>query len=252
MKIRRIVSTIAIALSVFTFAHAQSFENVENNAKVFSLHLGATRMIYKPNSSGETLAVINEHNYPILVQANVLSEDQKSIAPFIITPPLFRLDALQSSRLRIVKTEGAFPIDRESLQWICVKAIPPKYEDKWAKEEVSGKKSDKATMNIQVSVSSCIKLFVRPADVKGQPDDVAGKIKWQKVGNKLKGVNPTPFYMDIAELRVGEKEITETHYIAPFSSYEYPMPVNGGGDVRWKVVTDYGGISKTFETGLNI
>ncbi|EAB1121088.1 molecular chaperone, partial [Escherichia coli] len=28
MKIRRIVSTIAIALSVFTFAHAQSFENV--------------------------------------------------------------------------------------------------------------------------------------------------------------------------------------------------------------------------------
>ncbi|EAB1121018.1 molecular chaperone, partial [Escherichia coli] len=26
----------------------------------------------------------------------------------------------------------------------------------------------------------------------------------------------------------------------------------GGGDVRWKVVTDYGGISKTFETGLNI
>lgn len=63
----------------------------------------------------------------------------KKYCTFIITPPLFRLDALQSSRLRIVKTEGAFPIDRESLQWICVKAIPPKYEDKWAKEEVSGK-----------------------------------------------------------------------------------------------------------------
>ncbi|NPE97657.1 Dr fimbrial biogenesis chaperone DraB, partial [Escherichia coli] len=68
-------------------------------------------------------------DYPMLVQSEVLSEDQKSPAPFVVTPPLFRLDGQQSSRLRIVRTGGEFPSDRESLQWICVKGIPPKEDD---------------------------------------------------------------------------------------------------------------------------
>lgn len=43
----------------------------------------------------------------MLVQSEVLAENQKDPAPFVVTPPLFRLDALQSSRLRIVRT-GVF------------------------------------------------------------------------------------------------------------------------------------------------
>ncbi|EHO3245598.1 fimbria/pilus periplasmic chaperone, partial [Escherichia coli] len=99
---------------------------VETTSKVFSLHLGATRVVYNPDSAGETLTVINDQDYPMLVQSEVLAEDQKGAAPFVVIPPLFRLDALQSSRLRIVRTGGDFPSDRESLQWVCVKGIPPK------------------------------------------------------------------------------------------------------------------------------
>ncbi|XTI19235.1 fimbria/pilus periplasmic chaperone [Escherichia coli] len=89
--------------------------------RYFSLRLDTTRVVYNQGSSGETLAVINEHDYPILVQAEVLLEDQRTPAPFVITPPLFRLDALQSSRLRIIQTGGDFPTDRETLQWVCIK-----------------------------------------------------------------------------------------------------------------------------------
>lgn len=74
-------------------------------------------------SSGATLAITNKHEFPILVQSDVLSEDKEMSTHFIITPPLFRLDPLQSTRLRIVRTGGNFPIDRESMQWICVKAF---------------------------------------------------------------------------------------------------------------------------------
>ena len=222
----------------------------ETNARVFSLHLGATRVVYNPASSGETLTVINDQDYPMLVQSEVLSEDQKSPAPFVVTPPLFRLDGQQSSRLRIVRAGGEFPSDRESLQWICVKGIPPKEDDRWAEGKDGEKKADKVSLNVQLSVSSCIKLFVRPPAVKGRPDDVAGKVEWQRAGNRLKGVNPTPFYINLSTLTVGGKEVKEREYIAPFSSREYPLPAGASGKVQWKVITDYGGTSKQFEAEL--
>ncbi|EEY7595537.1 aggregative adherence fimbria 3 chaperone Agg3D, partial [Escherichia coli] len=64
--------------------------------------------------------------------------------------------------------------------------------------------------------------------------------------------NPTPFYINLSELRVGGKEISEHHYIAPFSSFEYPIPVSKSSKVQWKIVTDYGGVSEFFETDINL
>lgn len=219
------------------------------SSQTFSLHLGATRVIYDPASSGATLTVLNDHEYPILVQSEVLAENQKDRAPFVVTPPLFRLDGLQSSRLRIVRTGGTFAEDRESLQWLCVKGIPPKEDDKWA-EDAKGKKADRVSLQVQFSVSSCIKLLIRPSAVKGHPDDVAGKVEWHKAGNKLTGNNPTPFYINLQELKVGGKAVRNLHYIPPYSSYEYELPAGASGKVQWKVITDYGGTSNLFESGL--
>lgn len=227
---------------------------VETTSKVFSLHLGATRVVYNPDSSGETLTVINDQDYPMLVQSEVLAEDQKGPAPFVVTPPLFRLDALQSSRLRIVRTGGDFPSDRESLQWVCVKGIPPKEDDKWAVDDKGNKKkpADSVSLQVQFSVRSCIKLFVRPSSVKGHPEDVAGNVTWQKAGNKLKGNNPTPFFINLSELKVSGKDVKDRHYIAPFSSYEYTLPAGVAGKVQWQVITDYGGKSKLFESETSL
>ncbi|EOT0190030.1 fimbria/pilus periplasmic chaperone [Escherichia coli] len=229
---------------------AKILPEMEAHSKVFSLHLGVTRVVYNPDLSGESLTVINDQDYPMLVQSAVLTEDQKSPAPFVVTPPLFRLDGLQSSRLRIVRTGGSFPSDRESLQWVCVKGIPPKEDDKWAEGVNKSKPADKVSLQVQFSVSTCIKLFVRPSAVKGRPDDVAGQMEWTKSGEKLKGVNPTPFFINLSELQVDGKEVRERHYIAPFSSYEYTLPAGAAGKVLWQVITDYGGKSRLFEAEL--
>ena len=144
----------------------------------------------------------------------------------------------------------AFRQTVQSLQWVCVKGIPPKEDDKWAEEANKSKSADKVSLQVQLSVSSCIKLFVRPSLVKGHPEDVAGNVTWQRAGNKLKGNNPTPFFINLSELKMGGKEVNERHYIAPFSSYEYPFPAGATGKVQWQVITDYGGKSKQFETEL--
>jgi len=45
-------------------------------------------------------------------------------APFLITPPLFRLDAKEDNVLRVVRTGGNLPGDRESLYWLNIKPFP--------------------------------------------------------------------------------------------------------------------------------
>ena len=50
---------------------------------------------------------------------------------------------------------------------------------------------------------------------------------------------------------MGKKEITDPHYIEPFSSYEYQIPTNGAKKVEWKIITDYGGVGKNFEEFLD-
>ncbi len=226
---------------------AETETQMETFARVFSLHLGETRVIYNPDSAGSSMSVINDQDYPILVQSEVLTESRKAKAPFVVTPPLFRLDALQSSRLRIVRTGGGFPTDRESLQWLCVKGIPPKDGDKWG--DGKSEKAGKVSLQMQFSINSCIKLFVRPSTVKGHSEDVAEKIEWQKVGNKLKGINPTSFYINLSKLKIGGKAL-EQHYIAPFSFYEFDLPAGAAGKVQWAVITDYGGVSRQFESEL--
>lgn len=233
-----------------SMAHASEKE-MDVSSKVFSLHLGATRIVYHPDSSGETMTVINDQDYPMLVQSEVLEEDQKTRAPFVVTPPLFRLDGLQSSRLRIIRTGGEYPTDRESLQWLCVKGIPPKANDKWAEDGDNNKKiADNVSLQVQLSVSSCIKLFIRPSAVKGHPDDVAGQVEWKRKEGKLEGINPTPFYMNLSELKVGGKNVEGRRFIAPFSSHEYKFPPGSSGKVQWQIITDYGGKSKVFEAYL--
>lgn len=225
-------------------------QNTSDKDNFFGVELGATRVIYDPTSPGAALSVKNNQNYPMLVQSQVFAEDAKSKAPFTVTPPIFRLDGQQTSRIRIIRTGGDFPQDREALQWLCVKGIPPENDDEWAKSDSTKSLNKQSSLVVKFSVNNCIKLFVRPNAVKGRPEDVAGKVTWEKQGRVLKGSNPTPFYINLMELKVGKENIKSMHYIPPYGSYSFELPVSSSGDVQWKIVTDYGGESEIFKAAL--
>lgn len=218
---------------------------METHTQTFSVRLSATRVIYDPSSMGATLTVTNPQDYPILVQSHVLAEDMKGKAPFVVTPPLFRLDGQQQSRLRIVRTGGDFAKDRESIQWLCVKGIPPKADYEWAKDKDGKSAADNKTisLNVQMSINSCIKLFVRPYSVKGHPDDVAASLVWYRQGNQLKATNDSPFYMNLSSLTVGGRVVRGLHYVPPFSSYNFTLPEGASGKIAWRIINDYGGES---------
>jgi len=81
-------------------------------------------------------------------------------APFLITPPLFRLDAKEDNVLRVVRTGGNLPGDRESLYWLNIKAIP-------SSKHVEGMNT------LQIAINTRIKLLYRPSSIQGKPEDVA-------------------------------------------------------------------------------
>ena len=225
---------------------------IKTEIKDYVVTLGATRVIYDPNGHGEELWVENSQDYPMLVQSRTLDESTKKSAPFIVTPPLFRLDGHQRGRLRIVRTGGNFPADRESIQWLCVKAIPPSGGDAWAKSKKNDKGQTIPTLGMKVSLNNCIKLFTRPASIHGSPTDVAGNVKWHQSGNHLSGKNDSPFYINLYTLKMNGVGVSQPHYIPPYSTQEFTLPahVQGVKKVQWQIVTDTGSKSVLYEAAV--
>lgn len=192
--------------------------------------VGGTRLIYNGEKKEASLSVTNTDAQPYLIQSWVETLNggaQK--APFIITPPLFRLDGNQKNILRIVQTGVGGADDRESMYWINIKSIP------------SGKRQDN-TNTLQIAVRTRIKLIYRPGKLNGTPEDVASKLKWSKSGNTLTVNNPTPFIMNFNQVKIGNHVVKDATFVMPMSNETFTTPPGASGPVSWRLISDYGGV----------
>lgn len=240
-----------VKLTVFLFfTHGALAVEITQKVESYSIGFGATRVIYTPSSKGADLPVWNPNDYPMLVQTVVLNEDKKGKAPYIATPPLFRLEGHQQSRIRVVRLGNVIDSDRESLRWLCLTGIPPESGDAWAMAGNNVEKQKAVTLDVKVKMTRCIKLFERPDSLKGNSLDRGGELVWRVQGERLRVDNPTPFNMSFASLHVGGREIIVSDYIPPFSSREFRYQKGGGNTVRWTLISDLGGKSKVYSTSL--
>ena len=89
--------------------------------------LERTRVIYDAGKKEAALPVANRsENLPYLLQSWVDNVQGTARGPFIITPPLFRLDAGSDSSLRIIKSSGNIANNKESLFLLTFAPFPPK------------------------------------------------------------------------------------------------------------------------------
>lgn len=193
--------------------------------------VGGTRLIYDGGKKEASLSVTNSDSNPYLIQSWAeMPNDGGDKAPFIVTPPLFRLDAGQQNLLRVVRKAGRLPEDRESLYWLNVKSIPA----------INPKKDTDNTL--QIAVKTRIKLIYRPSALKGVPEDVTDKLTWSQSGNKLTVNNPTPFVMNFQQVKVGRDEVKNVSFVGPMSSATFTTPTAASGAVSWRIITDFGGV----------
>ncbi|EGO0706244.1 fimbria/pilus periplasmic chaperone [Salmonella enterica] len=240
-------------LLVFLFGTETQAANGDTklNVKSYGLVISQNRVIFPKNASSVGITVKNPRDYPVLVHSRILAEDKKAKGGFMTTPPLFRLDPGRANVIKILPTGGDFPEDREQLQWLCVKGIPPKKDDEWARSPDGKKTGNERSMTLRLAVDNCIKLLVRPDGLSGTPVSNGDRLTWKVVGNDLVVVNPTPFYMNLSMIKLAGATVP-ADYVAPFAEKRFPLPKGKkGGLITWKILTDAGAESPAWSASLH-
>ncbi|EOK5539736.1 TPA: molecular chaperone [Enterobacter kobei] len=199
--------------------------------------IGGTRVIYDGNKKEATLSVNNPDNTPYLIQSWIETlNGGAEKAPFVITPPLYRLDHGQQNVERIIMA-GALPQDKESLYWLNIKSIP------------SAPRKDNT---LQIAIKTRIKLIYRPAALKGTaPEEVADKLTWSVAGNQLQVTNPTNYVMNFNEVTVNGKKLDDVTFVMPGSSARFNLPQGvHGGAMTFTMINDYGGPGKKHNANI--
>lgn len=197
--------------------------------------LERTRVIYDASKKEAALSVSNHsEQMPYLLQSWVDTPQETSRGPFIVTPPLFRLEAGDNSSLRIIKTDGQLPADKESLFYINVRAIPAQ------------KKADMDKQNALTLVfKTRIKLFYRPTGLKGKAYDAYKSIEYKRINNTLDIYNPSAYYVVFAGLSLGKTDLSDKiDYLAPGQHTQLTVPAIAENTVKWAAINDYGGQSQ--------
>lgn len=209
--------------------------------------IAGTRVIFPATDAEVTVRLTNDNNTPALVEAWIDSGDEHSTpdkvnTPFLITPPLFRMDPHKDQSLRIIATPAPLPADRESLFWLNVLEIPPKPSGK----AFVGKNI------LQLAIRSRLKLFYRPAGLKGDPSKAASEVTWKAVpdgkGYALEVKNPSEYHVTIVQLSAdvnGKSYDAAPGMVDPLSTLR--ISLKGltsapavGTSVSYTIVNDYG------------
>lgn len=202
-----------------------------------------TRVVYPEEQGLVSVQLTNKGQRPSLVQSwldngNEKADPKTLKLPFVITPPVSRIDPQKQQTLRVKYTGQALPKDRESLFFFNVLDIPPKP----SKADLA-----KNPNYLQFSVRSRLKFFFRPANLPYSVSEAYGKVDWKVSGNKLTVNNPTPYHLtySYAKVVVNGKSIEakDADMVAPFSRRIFTLKANASqkGVVEWAVINDFGG-----------
>lgn len=189
--------------------------------------IGGTRVIFEGAKKEATINITNPDNTPYLIQSWIDMQDGVSgKAPFIITPPLYRLDGGQKNLERIVMT-SSLPQEQESLFWLNIKAIPS---------------ASKQMNALQIALKTRIKLIYRPEGLRAStPEEQANKLTWQQSGNAIQVNNPTPYVINFNEITLGGRKLDDVTYVLPGASARFSLPEGvSGHSLTFKVINDYG------------
>lgn len=204
------------------------------------IQVGRTRVIYDANKKEVALPLTNkETELPWLIQSWTDTGDGKTRGPFIITPPLFRLDPQKEQSLRITWSGQALPQDRESLFYLNIRTIPAQ-----AKEQEN--------QNVlRLIYKTRLKLFWRPSGLQGSPIEACKNLHFNRHADQLLITNNGAFYSVFDSLRLGGKALPQADMVAPQQTAQFNLPAGvSGQQVSWHCISDYGSATEKFTASL--
>lgn len=249
---------LVLLIQGLTMAHAG--QKPAGTVRYPGFGLGASRVVLMQGdaSTGQVVAVNNSDSV-YLVQSRIWPADggtgypltregeKKASVPFLVTPPLKRMDSWSTLQLRILVTpDNQLPSDRESLFFFSSKAIPS--EGSGEPEKVAAGTGSTARMSM--ALQSFIKLYYRPKGLGPHAifdGEVAPALSVNRTPDgHLRVVNPTPYYLTFGVLTVDGKAVdaeARRAMVPPKGEHDYPMPAGAGRKgavVKWQLIDEFG------------
>ncbi|QII29146.1 fimbria/pilus periplasmic chaperone [Stenotrophomonas maltophilia] len=214
-----------------------------------SIVITGTRVIYPAEASEVTVKLNNSGTRPALVQSwidrgDIASTPSSAEAPFMLSPPVTRIDPGKGQSLRVMATSSTLPKDRESVFWLNVLDIPPEVQ------------AEAGANLLQMAFRSRIKIFFRPSRLPGSATDAMSRLEWRLdfsesgEGHVLRAFNPTAFHVSLVGLSVGHGEQrapSEDGMVAPGATAAFPvktlaLPISENVDVSFSAINDHGAL----------
>ncbi|BAQ75540.1 gram-negative pili assembly chaperone [Pseudomonas sp. Os17] len=204
--------------------------------------LNGTRIILNADERSASTIVSNltSSDYAVQTWVNDAADSKGSLSPFIAMPALFKVRAGEEQVVRIIKTPGQLPEDRESVFYFNAQEIPLLEQ--------------KQENTLKVAVRTRVKLFYRPGHLPGSAQDAPGQLTWkllaQPSGTVLQVTNPSAYHITFIAIRVMDGdtpiELQDVDMVAPKSTQDFPLKrrlKSGSATVEFSIINDYGGYS---------
>lgn len=208
-----------------------------------SVVMTGSRIIYPSDAKSVDLQLRNDDDFPYVIQTWFDSGDpsatpETGVAPFIVTPPTFRIAAKEGQILRVFFTkEQSLPQDRESVFYFNFLQIPP--------ANIGGDNGSK----IVLMLKNRMKVFYRPKGLKANNKNIFDYLTVSNASvNNIRVTNTSPYYISLSKVNVnGVNAKDKTPMIAPFAAADIALnagkvtdKINGKG-IEISLVNDYGG-----------
>lgn len=214
--------------------------------------INGTRIVFEAKDSDKTVQLKSNASNPLLIQVwldtgNPESQPGDVNVPFVITPPVVRMDAGKGQALRILKNDvTSLPQDRESLFWFNLLEIPPKPTEQIAANDNM----------MQIAFRTRIKMFYRPSNLAISPLDAYQRVTFSlSKSSAIKIRNNTPYFITFTKVEIKTAKNSEViafvnkfpeHMVSPGGQLELPIVNKRGGNlvgarIFYTVINDYGG-----------
>ncbi|MEQ5091652.1 fimbria/pilus periplasmic chaperone [Providencia rettgeri] len=205
-----------------------------------SVVISGTRVIYLEEEGEVTVLLTNEGASSVLVQSWLDNGDIDAMPdniniPFILSPPIIRIDPEKNQKLRMSYSGKTLPSDRESLFWLNVLEIPQT-------------KIDAPKNRLQVAFRSRIKFFYRPIGLKGDAIEAARSLSWSIKDGHLSVYNHSAFYVSLISITVlhsGKKTVIDGDIVEPFNSKDFPVKsgmLSTHDSLTYEYINDWGAV----------
>ncbi|HFK2921686.1 TPA: molecular chaperone [Stenotrophomonas maltophilia] len=203
--------------------------------------ISGTRVVFPAAEREVSVRLANTGDAPALVQSWIDDGDAKGTpetmghVPFVIRPPVARVDPGSGQVLRIAHTGQAMPQDRESVYFLNVLDVP------------AAARASAGDGVLHLVVRSRLKVFYRPKGLTAvgaakAPSQLRWSVARDHEGWALKADNPTPYHVSVDAI-VGVNNIG-AEMVRPRATRTYRLSQaeysSLGSTVTFKIRTDHG------------